>query len=204
MGTVSGGGTYWKGQPFTLTAIPKSGYKFKGWSGGSSSTSTTLNVSNVYSNASYTATFEANNTMTVTSSLPTKVGDVSIMPLYILCSLCKTDPTNDYNTSTYYVYGICDSTGSTGPATGSTSANLQVIGLQWYKQLNKPTERYQTWMQAGHEVFGGPLDEVIDWGGSYGLSWWYCTSDSSYSSLGGHYWNNGMDTSVYIAVVRAR
>lgn len=44
-----------------------------------------------------------------------------------------------------------------GLETGSTSENLQTIGLDWYKQLNRPTKCDQTWTQAGHKVFGGPF-----------------------------------------------
>lgn len=144
----------------------------------------------------------SSNKIEVTDALPTRVGDVSIMPLHKLYSLCSTDPNNSYNISTYYVYGIFDSTGETGLATGSTVANLQAIGLSWYKQLNKPTTASQTWTQAGHKVFGGPFCSVGGGSRHRDFGWWYATG-GSYRSSFSYCWNSYVDTSVYIAVVRA-
>ena len=150
-------------------------------------------------------------------SLPKRKGEVSIMPLSTLERLCDTDQTERYGTATYHVYGICDSTGHTGSETGSTLENLQAIGLDWYKQLNKPTSSTiasQIWMQAGHKIFGGPFHYIDSNKSGFGFSWWYSTTisykfktrtdnrfDCSYSDK---YWHDTVDSSVYVAIVKAR
>ena len=203
MGTVTGGGTYWKGQPFTLTAAPKTGYKFNGWSGGSTSTNATLDVSNVYSNTTYAATFEEDS-MKVTSSLPTKKGEVSIMTIeqaYVALggntssSETKYDPNPGYSSSTYYMYGIVGSNGS-----NSKPANLKAVGLDWYQKLKKPTSSGETFSSNDQAVFGGPLyyvDRNSD--GTYYFYWYY--SGCYYISYYGSYWNSFVSGSVYVAVV---
>ncbi len=55
-GTVSGGGDYETGTTATLTATPKTGYKFVKWSDGNTSATRTVTVS---ADKTYTATFEA-------------------------------------------------------------------------------------------------------------------------------------------------
>lgn len=55
-GTVSGGGDYESGATATLTATPKTGYKFVKWNDGNTSATRTVTVS---ADATYTATFEA-------------------------------------------------------------------------------------------------------------------------------------------------
>ena len=55
MGTVSGGGTYEEGQTATITATPKSGYKFTRWSNGSTANPYSFTVT---SDISLTAYFE--------------------------------------------------------------------------------------------------------------------------------------------------
>ena len=95
------------------------------------------------------------NKIEITDQLPEHIGDVSIMTLDKLFeALTDTrkksgsdysyDPTFGYDISTYYVYGICDAKGITGSRTGSTFDNLQSLGLDWYKQLNKPIAYDQT------------------------------------------------------------
>ncbi len=59
MGTVSGGGTYEEGQTATVTATPKSGYKFTRWSNGSTANPYSFTVT---SNVSLTAYFEQSTT----------------------------------------------------------------------------------------------------------------------------------------------
>lgn len=54
-GTVSGEGTYQSGTSVTLTATPKTGYKFVQWNDGNTSATRTITVTG---NATYTATFE--------------------------------------------------------------------------------------------------------------------------------------------------
>ena len=59
MGTVSGGGTYEEGQTATVTATPKSGYKFTRWSNGSTANPYSFTVT---SDVSLTAYFEQSTT----------------------------------------------------------------------------------------------------------------------------------------------
>ena len=59
MGTVSGGGTYEEGQTATVTATPKSGYKFTRWSNGSTANPYSFTVT---SDVSLTAYFEQSST----------------------------------------------------------------------------------------------------------------------------------------------
>ena len=106
------------------------------------------------------------NKIEVTNKLPTRVGDVSIMTLeQVFKALEDSDSDNDgnyhydpkygYDTSMYYVYGIVGSYG-----VNSTAENLQDVGLDWYKQLNKPIKTIktvQTWTNNGKTIFGGPL-----------------------------------------------
>ena len=66
-GTVSGGGTYNAGATATLTATAASGYHFVQWQDGNTSNPRTVTVS---SNATYTATFEADNNCPAISSFP--------------------------------------------------------------------------------------------------------------------------------------
>lgn len=54
-GTVTGGGDYEAGTTATLTATPKTGYKFVKWNDGNTSATRTVTVS---ADATYTATFE--------------------------------------------------------------------------------------------------------------------------------------------------
>lgn len=142
------------------------------------------------------------NKIEITDKLPERVGDVSIMSLITLSDNMYKDPTDGYDTSTYYVYGICDSRGDTGSVTGSTPENLQAIGLDWYKQLNKPISYTQTWKVAGHRVFGGPFNYIISMSSdSRQFFFWCSTRDGGGSDMGN--WCGFTDKSVYVAVVRA-
>ena len=77
MGTVSGGGTYEEGKTVTLTATPKSGYRFVKWSDGSTANPYTFKATK---DVTLTATFEkippTTYTITVTSA-NTTMGTVS-------------------------------------------------------------------------------------------------------------------------------
>ena len=77
MGTVSGGGTYEEGKTVTLTATPKSGYRFVKWSDGSTQNPYTFKATK---NVTLTATFEKIPTTTYTitvTSANTTMGTVS-------------------------------------------------------------------------------------------------------------------------------
>ena len=77
MGTASGGGTYEEGQTVTLTATPKSGYRFVKWSDGTTANPYTFKATK---DVTLTATFEkippTTYTITVTSA-NTTMGTVS-------------------------------------------------------------------------------------------------------------------------------
>ena len=62
-GTVGGGGTYNAGTTVTISATPNSGYRFVQWNDGNTSATRTITVTG---NATYTATFEANQTQQYT------------------------------------------------------------------------------------------------------------------------------------------
>ncbi len=66
-GTVTGGGIYEHGKTVTLTATPKTGYKFVQWNDGNTSATRTITVTG---NAAYTATFE---------KLPSEITDVEMI-----------------------------------------------------------------------------------------------------------------------------
>ncbi|MBQ9417193.1 MAG: C10 family peptidase [Bacteroidales bacterium] len=63
MGTVSGGGSYYEGATATLKAIPTFGHRFVQWQDGNTQSSRNVTVT---ANATYTATFEAVPTFTLT------------------------------------------------------------------------------------------------------------------------------------------
>lgn len=147
------------------------------------------------------------NKIEVTDQLPTRVGDVSIMTIGELfnaledCnkgnvnrSWSRSDPTEGYDTSTYYVYGISGKSGL-----NSTVSNLQAVGLDWYKQLNKPTPEQITFTSNGKTIFGGPFDEVGKWDFQ-----WSCNADCYGPSSYKNCWDDNVASSVYVAVVRAR
>lgn len=71
-GTVTGSGTYTSGTSATLTATANSGYTFKQWSDGVTSSTRTITVS---ANAAYTAIFEAiaSSEQTITEEVTTPV-----------------------------------------------------------------------------------------------------------------------------------
>ena len=74
MGTVSGGGTYEEGKTVTLTATPKSGYKFVKWSDGSTKNPYTFTATK---NVTLTATFEAIQYTISATSADASMGTVS-------------------------------------------------------------------------------------------------------------------------------
>ncbi len=61
-------GTYFVGNPISLTAIPHPGYKFLNWTGGSNSTSNSITV-NLQGNSTYTAVFAPDPNFSFVKSL---------------------------------------------------------------------------------------------------------------------------------------
>lgn len=159
--------------------------------------------------------------------LPTKSGEVSVMTLLelrkalndsiITLSDMVFDPTGGFNTSTYYIYAINDTSGTNDALAKSTLNNLQEVGISWYRELNKHTTSNKHWKVGNHKVFGGPLARVfcpsemrtpagrIELGDSnYVFEWHYSeiyekTGRSTFS----YYWYTHVPGSVYVAVVRA-
>ena len=78
MGTVSGGGTYEEGATATVTATPKSGYKFTKWSNGSTANPYTFTVT---SDVSLTAYFEQSSTPQPESSTFWNMSDAAFNSL---------------------------------------------------------------------------------------------------------------------------
>ncbi|MCI9598859.1 MAG: hypothetical protein HFE75_16610 [Firmicutes bacterium] len=74
MGTVSGGGTYTYGKSITIKATPKAGYHFVKWNDGNTSASRTVTVG---SNATYTATFKANDYSVTVKTANSTMGTAS-------------------------------------------------------------------------------------------------------------------------------
>lgn len=157
----------------------------------------------------YVTVVNAKSTVAVTSSLPVKSGDVSIMTLkeaYIALEGidgCGYDPSHGYNTSTYYVYAIDNTDSIKNAASKSTSANLQDIDINWYKQLNKPATSGKHWIVNNLEVFGGPLLSVDCDNDRYNFVWYYTENDCGSSDFN-YYWHDSVTDFVYVAVVRAR
>ncbi len=99
MGTVSGGGTYEEGATATVTATPKSGYKFTKWSNGSTANPYTFTVT---SDVSLTAYFEQSSTPQPESSTFWNFSDAAFSSLGTITStktvqgltLCATSDKN--------------------------------------------------------------------------------------------------------------
>ena len=99
MGTVSGGGTYEEGATATITATPKSGYKFTKWSNGSTANPYTFTVT---SDVSLTAYFEQSSTPQPESSTFWNFSDAAFSSLGTITStktvqgltLCATSDKN--------------------------------------------------------------------------------------------------------------
>lgn len=159
------------------------------------------------------------NKIEVTDQLPVKVGNVSIMSIEQLFkalensrddnrSFCHHDPSPFSNGTVYHVYGIVGLNGE-----NSTIENLQAVGLDWYKQLNKPRRRTQTFINNGKTIFGGPLAEVchnLEDGADllYSLTWLHSVNFDAFGDAAhsddSEFWGDGVCSSVYIAVARAR
>lgn len=137
--------------------------------------------------------------------LPKKSGEVSILAIDAVYAMLgdstnstghKEDPTQGYDTSTYYVYGIDGEDGF-----DSTFDNLFEIGFDWFLQKNKPTESHQIFNFKGKELFGGPLSNIYRGkDNSYTFSWYYSGSNTD-ESIARPYWNNDVSDSVYVAIV---
>ena len=194
-------GTYVIGESVQLTATADDGYKFTGWSDGDDTNPRTITVNG---DVTYTATFEQTNIITVTDSLPAKIGDVSIMTIeQVFTALGTTngsDPSFGYSSSTYAVYGIAGVNG-----VNSTPANLLAVGLDWYKQKDKPKTVYHSTSVNGQSVFGGMLSYVYYFGSDYDkyyFEWFYSEDDSTNSRTQSTFWDIEVPGSVYVAVVR--
>ena len=83
MGTVSGGGTYEEGATATVTATPKSGYKFTRWSNGNTTNPYSFTVTN---NVSLTAYFEQSSTPQPESSTFWNMSDAAFNSLGTISS----------------------------------------------------------------------------------------------------------------------
>ena len=96
MGTVSGGGTYEEGATATVTASPKSGYKFTKWSNGSTANPYSFTVT---SNMSLTAYFEQSSTPEPASSKFWNISDGAFNSLGTISSTKTVDGLTIYATS---------------------------------------------------------------------------------------------------------
>lgn len=156
------------------------------------------------------------NKIEVTGKLPAKVGNVSIMTIEQLFKQLYENKANDWDMSTYYVYGISGEYGD-----DSTIENLQAVGLDWYKQLNKQTEASQTCVETkygwhyepttevqpfvsnGKTIFGGPLHDVC-YSQRNGFTFEFTAAESViYQSSRWYCWNVMVNESIYVAVIRA-
>lgn len=125
MGTVSGGGSIAYGTTTTIKATPKTGYSFSKWSDGNTSASRTITVSG---NATYKATFVANNyTLYVRPRGGTWNGSTGNQSYTLAYKGTKSIPNP---TKTGYTFGAwaLDFSGSGHKITGSgTSTELQKV-----------------------------------------------------------------------------
>ena len=96
MGTVSGGGTYEEGATATVTASPKSGYKFTRWSNGNTTNPYSFTVT---SNVSLTAYFEQSSTPEPASSKFWNISDGAFNSLGTITSTKTVDGLTIYATS---------------------------------------------------------------------------------------------------------
>lgn len=197
-----------------LVAVPDSNYSFNKWNDGYTDIVRIIICPSETDQEFYPIWKSGSNSIKVTSTLPANVGDISIMSLSQLfnalsgsSSTARYDPTRGGGTSTYYVYGICNNPGSTGSTTGSTSASVQAVGLNWYKHFRLPNTNSKTWTQSSYKLFGGPLYEVRKISNSFTFNWYYGSDYEPITNCGSSstdYWNNAVDASVYVAVIRAR
>ena len=96
MGTVSGGGQYEEGATATITATPKSGYKFTRWSDGSTANPYSFTVTG---NVSLTAYFEQSSTPEPASSKFWNISDGAFNSLGTITSTKTIDGLTIYATS---------------------------------------------------------------------------------------------------------
>ena len=96
MGTVSGGGTYEEGATATVTATPKSGYKFTRWSNGNTTNPYSFTVT---SNVSLTAYFEQSSTPEPENSKLWNMSDAAFNSLGTISSQTTIDGLTIYATS---------------------------------------------------------------------------------------------------------
>lgn len=149
----------------------------------------------------------------ITSSLPKKGGDVSIMMIEDLYKALEDatpfadgsshiDPTPGYDMSTFYVYAIDGDLG-TIDSTLSTPDNLKTVGIKWYMRFNKPIKHGTRWAVGASKLFGGPLNTVDrNSDGKYIFGWYYSDGGCDYSSCSDH-WVDSVTGNTYVAVVHS-
>lgn len=151
----------------------------------------------------------------IIGELSKKSGEVSLMTIKQVFEALtisplkdelKFDPTRGYDSSTYFIYAINDAEGENDSVSNSTKDNLEAIGADWYKQLNKPVIVNERWLYAGakvHHVFGGPLNYVnYNSSDGYTFHWYYSESSCDHSS-GNCYWNHNVPDYTYVAIVHS-
>ena len=140
----------------------------------------------------------------IIGKLPTNQGEVSIMTLAEIYTAlggsfkAVYDPSRGYDTSTYYVYAINDGQ----DLNHSTLIDLQDIDINWYRQLNKPTNHDDCWTLGKHTLMGGPLDGIYCYGYYYDFSWYYI-SDCNDSLFGSSCSESSVPGSTCVVVVHS-
>ena len=147
--------------------------------------------------------------------LPVNSGDVSIMTVKDLFDALKKntgyasleyssiqsyESVNDRGVNPIFsAYGIIGAEGL-----DSTPWNLKKVGLDWYKQMNKPKSYTQVFSVNDQKVFGGPLSEIDHTKGddTYRFYWRYSVG-SGYYSHSSNYWDNDVFSSICVAVVHS-
>lgn len=141
-GYTTGGGTYYNGATATLTATPKSGYKFASWNDGNTSATRTVTVTG---NATYTAYF---------------------VPVYVIYdsifSFKRWADTNLVSWTLMNISNVTD-TGFTGTSLVDDAYTLEsqpLIPVEQGKQYIVAFDR----SQGGHELFVFHCDASGAWG----------------------------------------
>lgn len=151
----------------------------------------------------------------IMGELPVNSGEVSIMTVKELfdalkkdaaytsleySSISSYDSVNDRSPNPiYYAYGIVG-----GEGLDSTPENLKAVGLDWYRQMNKPKSYNQVFSVNDQKLFGGPLSEIdhTKSDDAYRFYWRYSVGSGYYSHTS-NYWDNDVFSSIYVAVVHS-
>lgn len=144
----------------------------------------------------------------IIGELPVNHNDVSIVTMEELYQAVRkiksvvTSYTLGNWATDYFVYSIVGDNGKE-----STLANLQMVGINWYKQKNQDFGEDVFFALDNVNMFGGRIGLVhrdID-DGTYSFIWyhtaWDCTSGNSVSSDGKDYWACKVPGDVFVAVV---